>query len=143
MLRQDKINLLIPVAMEAIEKVSIVREGIVPKAYEGYINSFGANINQSGLLPTLIFFNNDKNKEQESGLLLNAILYVMTKGEKGSDHQSDNLISYVIEKCRKKPEEKYNLSDLDIDKLDDFEEKIKDIVIALKLALRTFNIVEK
>lgn len=82
MLRQDKINQLIPMAIEAIEKVSIVQNNQIPKAYEGYINSFGANINQSGLLPTLIFFNNDKNKEQKSRLWLNAIFYVMTKGKK-------------------------------------------------------------
>ena len=57
MLISDKINNLVPKAMEAIRKVGIANnDDVVAKEFEGYIASFGPNIIQSGLLPTLIFF---------------------------------------------------------------------------------------
>lgn len=136
MLQQDKINTLIPKAMEAIQAVQIADiNGFVAKEFEGYIASFGSNINQSGLLPTLLFFKNDSGKSQKSSLWLNAIIYVLTNGEK-----QNGLISYVIEETKKQELQNYKLTDLDIDKVDEIESEILAIVAALKMAVRTFKL---
>ncbi len=146
MRKQDTINNYIPKAMEAIEKVGIADEkGIVNSTYESYIASFGANIRQSGLLPTLIFFNNDKKesgdkgKQQHSSKWLQAILFLLDgrTGESGLD-----LIKYVIKKTRKSEKNIYNQTDLDIYKLQNVQSKIEDIVCALKMAVRTFKLEE-
>lgn len=136
MLHQDKINTLIPKAMEAIQEVGLAdNNGVVAKEFEGYIASFGSNINQSGLLPTLLFFKNDSGKSQNSSLWLNAIYYVLTNGEK-----QNGLIAYVIEKTKKQEQQNYTLTDLDIDKVDVIESEILAIVAALKMAVRTFKL---
>ncbi len=144
-MRQDKINALIPLAMEAIKKVGISNDdGVVNKTYESYIAGFGSNIRQSGLLPTLIFFQNDGGKSQRSSLWLKAILYVIQQEEKKKGNKIDdtknNLISYVIGKSQDTNQTKYQIKDLDFDKLDDLEEQISDIVCALKMAVRTFKL---
>ncbi len=144
MRKQDTINNYIPKAMEAIEKVGIADEkGIVNSTYESYIASFGANIRQSGLLPTLIFFNNDKKesgdkgKQQHSSKWLQAILFLLDgrTGENGLD-----LIKYVIEETG--GSQICNQTDLDIYKLQNVQSKIEDIVCALKMAVRTFKLEE-
>lgn len=136
MLQQDKINTLIPKAMEAIQAVQIADiNGVVAKEFEGYIASFGSNINQSGLLPTLLFFKNESGKSQNSSLWLNAIIYVLTNGEK-----RNGLIAYVIEKTKKQKQPSYTLTDLDLDKVDTIEAEILAIVAALKMAVRTFKL---
>ncbi len=146
MLKQDTINNYIPKAMEAIKKVEIAdKNDTVKGVYEGYIARFGANIRQSGLLPTLVFFNNDKKenkdkgKEGESSKWLRAILYVLTGsiGNSGVD-----LIKYVINETKKSEKNEYQQTDLDFDELMSLQSKIEDIVVALKLAVRTFKIVK-
>ncbi len=146
MRRQDTINNYIPKAMEAIEKVGIADEnGIVEGVYEGYIASFGANIRQSGLLATLVFFNNDKKenkdkgKEGESSKWLRAILYILTGS---TESNGVDLIKYVIDETKESEKNKYKQADLNFDKLQAIQGKIEDIVVALKLAVRTFKIVK-
>ncbi len=143
-MRQDKINALIPLAMEAIKKVGISNDdGVVNKTYESYIAGFGSNIRQSGLLPTLIFFQNDGGKSQRSSLWLKAILYVIQKDKEIKneqhtiDYKKDNLIGYVIDESKKKDKSEYQIKHL---KLDNLEEQILDIVCALKMAVRTFKL---
>ncbi len=153
MLRQDKINSYIPKAIEAIEKVEykeknkdgefdtfkIVENNEVDKVYEGYIASFGANLQQSGLLPTLVFY--QKTKGDGKRILWSKAIYKMLTGK---DSTKDNdLISYVIDETKKNDaKEPYTLKDLKMDKLDELEDEISEIVVALKLAVRTFKIKE-
>ncbi len=123
MLRQDRINDLIPLAIDA---------------------AFGANLQQSGLLPTLVFY--QKTKGDGKRILWSKAIYKMLTGE---DSKNENdLIKYVIEESIDKStknakKDSYTLGDLDVDILDDLEDKISEIAIALKLAVRTFKIKEK
>ncbi|OPZ79095.1 MAG: CRISPR-associated protein (Cas_Cmr5) [Alphaproteobacteria bacterium ADurb.Bin438] len=140
MLISDKINNLVPKAMEAIRKVGIANnDDVVAKEFEGYIASFGPNIIQSGLLPTLIFFQNTSGKKKDSSLWLDAIRYVMSNGA-----EKNNLTKHVIKHCRKQVVEgdNYQLADMDQSKLNAMEKEILLIVAALKLAVRTFTIKE-
>ncbi len=140
MRKQDTINNYIPKAMEAINLVGIADEkGVVNSTYESYIASFGANIRQSGLLPTLIFFNNDSGKEQHSSKWLQAILFLLN-GETGTNGL--DLIKYVINETKKREQNQYRQTDLDIYKLQNMQSKIEDIVCALKMAVRTFKLEE-
>ncbi|PID93471.1 MAG: type III-B CRISPR module-associated protein Cmr5 [Bacteroidetes bacterium] len=138
MKKQDIINNYIPGAMKAIKEVGIANEeGIVQGVYESYIAGFGASIRQSGLLPTLIFFNNNEGKQGESSKWLRAILYVL-EGETTDDDM--DLIQYVIKKTKKTEQANYRQTDLDLYKLHQIQSDIEHIVSALKLAVRTFNI---
>ncbi len=141
MLISDKINNLIPKAMEAIREVGIANgQNEVAKEFEGYIASFGPNIIQSGLLPTLIFFHNTSGKKKDSSLWLKSIRYVMSNGAEMS-----NLIEYVITHCRQQTVDRneYQLADMNQAKLNAMEKEISLIVAALKLAVRTFIIKEE
>lgn len=119
---------LIPKAMQAIEGVGIVgKDKKFKKVHEGYINALGPNIVQSGLLPTLIFYNKD-----ERALWLRA-LYYMAVGEEDemTDESSTVIIRLIIGKDGGRIE---NLEP----KAKEWERKILEYAVALKLALRTF-----
>lgn len=119
---------LIPKAMQAIEGVGIVgKDKKFKKVHEGYINALGPNIIQSGLLPTLIFYNKD-----ERALWLRA-LYYMAVGEEDemTDESSTVIIRLIIGKEGGRIE---NLKP----KAKEWERKILEYAVALKLALRTF-----
>lgn len=119
---------LIPKAMQAIEGVGIVgKDKKFKKVHEGYINALGPTIIQSGLLPTLIFYNKDKRE-----LWLRA-LYYMAVGEEDemTDESSTVIIRLIIGKEGGRIE---NLKP----KAKEWERKILEYAVALKLALRTF-----
>ncbi len=119
---------LIPKAMQAIEGVGIVgKDKKFKKVHEGYINALGPNIVQSGLLPTLIFYNKD-----ERALWLRA-LYYMAVGEEDemTDESSTVIIRLIIGK------EGGRIENLE-PKAKEWERKILEYAVALKLALRTF-----
>ena len=119
---------LIPKAMQAIEGVGIVgKDKKFKKVHEGYINALGPNIVQSGLLPTLIFYNKD-----ERALWLRALYYMAVAGEeKMTDESSTAIIRLIIGKEGGRIE---NLKP----KAKEWERKILEYAVALKLALRTF-----
>ena len=119
---------LIPKAMQAIEGVGIVgKDKKFKKVHEGYINALGPNIIQSGLLPTLIFYNKDKRE------LWLRTLYYMAVGEEDemTDESSTVIIRLIIGKEGGRIE---NLKP----KAKEWERKILEYAVALKLALRTF-----
>jgi len=62
----EKINNLIPKAIQAIKNSGIEKASVVKKEYKGYISSMGASIIQAGLLATLAFYQNDSGKKANS-----------------------------------------------------------------------------
>ncbi len=139
----EKINKLIPVAMQAIKDSGMAKGDSVPKEFKGYISSMGASIIQAGLLATLAFYANDEGKKANSSYLLKAI-YQVIKGEKTDDKNA--LIRWVIASSLKDGHHWDNngvgFDALDLDKMYLKEQEISDALVALKLALRTFKISE-
>ncbi len=126
---REKINELIPKAMEAITSSKIAdKDGNVKKEFKGYIASIGASIIQAGLLPTLAFYQNSSGKKADSFKVLDAILLLIKQ-----NWNNEKLISYVIAKSTTD-------NNLDKNKLYLIEEDIMDAIVAIKLALRTFKI---
>ncbi|KGN97752.1 CRISPR-associated protein [Porphyromonas gingivicanis] len=135
---------LIPKAMQAIEYVEVQlkkKESSKPeltkivdpqthkfeKVHEGYINALGPTIIQSGLLPTLIFYNKEKRT-----LWLRALYYMAVDGEeKMTNNSPAAIIELVIDKKGGSIEELEG-------KAKEWERKILEYAVALKLALRTF-----
>ncbi|MDO4722885.1 type III-B CRISPR module-associated protein Cmr5 [Porphyromonas circumdentaria] len=119
---------LIPKAMQAIEGVGIVgKDKKFEKVHEGYINALGPTIIQSGLLPTLIFYNKEKRT-----LWLRALYYMAVDGEEKMTNNSPTaIIELVIDK------KGGSIKDLG-GKAKEWERKILEYAVALKLALRTF-----
>ena len=133
----NKINNLIPKAITAIDK-HLKKDGKIPKEYKGYISSMGASIIQTGLLPTLAFYQNDEGKKAKSSYLLKAVFDVLVP-----DHQNNQrLIDYAINEIKNGNGTTVQNSDNDINtgKLQILTDEISDILITLKLALRTFKI---
>jgi len=108
------INNLLPKAI-AVAKKELADSGTtIPKEYNGYISSFGASVSQAGLLSSVAFFENkNANAQQDRTKLMKAIALLI--GHDGA------LIDYVT----KHPKDK---------------EKILDAAVALKLAIRTFEL---
>jgi len=129
----------IPKAIKAIEKIfeEEIKNGSIPNEYKGYISSFGASLIQSGLKPTLALFEKDKEdylkaqkdslKEEKSFKYKIILIILETK-----NISADSLLRYVIEE-----EEKNHKSERGL------KEDIKDLSIAIKLAIRTFKFKDK
>lgn len=132
-MNKRKIEKLIPIAIECIEKTNliIVKENKIPKEFNGYISNFGASITQSGLMATVAFFETTDNKSnQNRGNLTKLILNVINK-EKDKNFELDEkikLLGYIIENKSKK-----NI----------VKEEVINAAIAVKLAMRVFEFTDE
>jgi len=110
---RKRIEAYIPKALEAIETLSISsKDGRVAKQFNGYISSFGASIRQAGLLATVIFYANaNSNAEKEREKVVQAI---------------EKIIGKSIQQ---------NIKDKNL------KSEVEDAAVALKLAIRTYDLV--
>lgn len=104
--------------------------GIVLNVYNGYISAMGASIIQSGLLPTLASFESTKDNEKEGDKkrISTSILNIIKDENKDTSTEETSLLNYVISKSIEPEDIQY------------YKEKIINIGIALKLAIRTFKL---
>lgn len=141
---KKEIQNLIPTAMEAIVEVGIANEDReIEDVYEGYINALGPSILQSGLLPTLVFYNKGKggNSEGELCLWLKALYYMDL-----SENERQNITNWQHVEPTEIIRKVINGKGGEIKSISvarEWEKKILQYVIALKLATRTFIIKEK
>ena len=125
-----RVEKMIPRAIEAARahiaedrEIKLKYKGAIPAEYNGYVSSFGAAILQSGLKAAIAF-----NESASSGsakdrkLLMRAVLEII-KNEKVARDAS--LLDYVLTDGHDTPETR---------------RKIMDAAIALKLAIRTFEL---
>lgn len=135
---KKRIQTLIPLAMGTIERVEIVdtETASFEKVHEGYINALGPNIIQSGLLPTLIFYNKDDRKKWLEALCR---MYYMDKEDKEvTEDDPTAIIKLVI------GNKGGNVGALaNAPEYKSWEKLILEYAVALKLALRTFTAREK
>jgi CRISPR-associated protein Cmr5 len=120
----------IPGAIGVIEADKFVENDKIDKEFKGYFASFGAAIIQSGLLPAVIFFENEQgNAQADRKKVPMAVLHLLQK-QYGNEpmsalHTASKLSEYILHSTR--PEHK----DL---------EMVAKAAVALKVALRTFNL---
>lgn len=120
-MNKKKIKEYIPDAIQYLNKE--FNNDKIPKEYNGYISSFGAGLVQSGLIPTVAFFENENSSANEKPKkITKIILRLITEDKKG-----DKLLNYILEKGQ--------------DEI--LEKEIKYAAIALKHALRTFELSER
>jgi len=118
-----KIENLIPHAIKVIKDAGITDGLEVRSEYNGYISSFGASITRSGLLPTVIFFENEESgAKADRQLVPKALLHLIGQQKnypKLSDYimKSDTANSLILS-------------------------EISDAAVALKIALRTYKILK-
>jgi len=111
-------------AREILVAEGIVKNEMVENEYRGYIASFGACIAQSGLVPSVAFYENkNNNSKQDKYRVMRAIL-LMLKNEK---EKYDTLLDYLLDRQNE---------------LDTLQTKIIRYSSTLKLAMNTFKKVE-
>lgn len=120
---------LIPYAIKAVSDSQMEVNGVINKAYKGYISSFGAGIIQSGLLPTLAMYKGNEGsdkKKADTSNLLKAVFNVIKESRKSETIPGNDLFNYAL-----------NAED---------QQKVKQEIlnasIAIKLAIRTFKMEE-
>ena len=125
-----RIEKLIPLAIAVLEDVGIADKETLKafKEFKGYISSFGASVIQSGLLPAVIFFEQEENRAEKLRHLVPEAILLLTqrKYDEKILYKKDKKLSDHIYKSAH-PEE--------------LAKDISDAAVALKLALRTFNLV--
>lgn len=111
-------------AKKALEDSRIVVDGNYDSVFNGYISSFGASLVQAGLLPTIIFFENEKSAAKDRPKVIVALKMLL-------GISNDKMTNYIISK-------EANSS---IRRCDDplFVKNVVQAMTAMKLALRMFN----
>ena len=135
---KKRIQTLIAKGMRVIENVKIVdtKTASFEKVHEGYVNALGPNIIQSGLLPTLIFYNKDDRRKWLEALFR---MYHMDKEDKEvTEDDPTAIIKLVIGNKGGNVGFLANAPEYKI-----WEKLILEYAVALKLALRTFTAREK
>lgn len=122
----------IPDAIQVITADKFCKEGTlkIDKEFKGYFASFGAAIIQSGLLPAVIFFENEQgDAKADRPKVPKAILHLLRKQYNQEQnrplHEYEKLSDYLLKSGQ--PDSK----DLAI---------IGKAAVALKIALRTFDL---
>ncbi|MCL3780860.1 type III-B CRISPR module-associated protein Cmr5 [Prolixibacteraceae bacterium JC049] len=119
---KQRIENYFPLALEALEEFEIVNNGNIKKPFNGYVSSFGASIIQSSLLPTIAFYKAvETSAEAEREKIIDAIFWIVNNSV-----SPNNLFEYVQNHGNKEL----------------LVEKLLDAATALKLAIRTFNLIE-
>lgn len=122
-MNKREIEHYIPLAIESIKKVMETDKNIIlPKEFKSYVSSFGASIIQSGLLPTVAFFENEGANSEADRKKITEIIFDILKIE--YDYNEYKLLDYLLENTNR---EKV------------IREDIENIAVALKLAMRTFK----
>ena len=103
----------------------------IPSEYKGYISTFGAMVIQNGLIPALAYFEkNDANEKGNRKRISNIVKNFLKVKDIIKINDNKKLCQYLSEEIQSKRMVK--------DKLREIENKVIDISIAIKLALRTF-----
>lgn len=113
-----------------IEFESKIKDKGIPPEYKGYVATFGTMVVQRGLLPALAYFEKKESKEKEERKKIVNIIKRFLKRKKIINNDKSNLGQYLFLEVRN--------GKLSKDELRVIENKIIDISIAIKLALRTF-----
>ncbi len=122
------IQKIIPVAIEAAQEKMVNKNNKINKEFNGYISSFGASIISAGILPTIVFFNQKGDSSSDRTSIIPAIETILkSQGYIQKDEQLLKRIKELVKNSNQKHQ------------LDFLTEKIMDAVIALKLAIRTFE----
>ncbi len=105
------------------EKKGFLQEGKVPSVYRGYVSSFGVDVRQSGVLPTLLLYSaTDANTQEKDARPMVAGLVGQLLG-----HTTSEAFIKHAYACNASPGQRNK-----------FRREVMDAAVALKLAMRTF-----
>ena len=124
-----KLDDLVLFAMQELKENELFKDSLnaVPKEYKGYVSSFGPSVIQSGLLPTIMFYENSKS------------------AVKGGKKEILNILSGILKKTGKYKKTPNSLKELTMDKIKnkaEYADLINDVLdayTALKLSMRAFK----
>jgi len=116
---RGRVERYIPKALEVLDRT--FDDGKIPSAYNGYISAFGASIIQSGLLPTLALYENTNASTKENKEYLSYLIVQILR----ESNDDISLLRYVVDSRESR---------------EYLREQIVDISIAIKLAIRTFEL---
>ena len=120
---------LISKADEALKNTEIVNEqGNYDNRFKGYISSFGASVVQSGLLPTVIFYEKEESGEaKDRPKVVEALVHILNN--RNNNMVGSKLSTYIIRNGNSCGNE--------------FIEEVTNCMVAMKLALRMYHSIKK
>ncbi|GAA0182523.1 type III-B CRISPR module-associated protein Cmr5 [Clostridium sediminicola] len=131
---KKRIEILIPKALQAVTDFIADNDMKVKTEYKGYISSFGASIIQSGLYTAIAFYESTTSEvEKERRNLLKAIRCVVDEDYDKSDKEL--LMNYCMLN-----DIQFSQDNVSGKSKTELKEEIIDAAIAIKLAIRTFEI---
>lgn len=127
-LNKQRLDKMIPMAIEVIKTVGIPKQGRVNNTFHGYMASFGADMVLTSPLAAAIFFEDKSGAKESRELVPKAILRLLSM-EKPTEVRlqgDEKLSAYLIRHAQEGKLPKTLVDDL------------VAAAVALKMALRTF-----
>ncbi len=109
-------------AQEALKTSGIVNNGNYDSVFKGYISGFGASLVQAGLLSTVIFYESGSDEARDRKNLVDALKVML-------GINTEQLARFILERGMANDQT--------------FINKVAQAMVALKLALRMYNKIEK
>ncbi len=125
---KKRIEIYLPKALTILKDVGIVASNdSADSKFKGYFSSFGAVIVLSGIKPTFAFYANENSDETKKRAKILTAIYklVVPADNQNLNPKPKDLLKYYIDN-----------ENVDLQ----LKQKILDAAIALKLALRTYNL---
>ena len=125
---KKRIETYLPDALTVLADVGIVDDnGTADSKFKGYFSSFGAAIVLSGIKPALAFYANENSDETKKRAKILTAIYklVVPVNNQHPNPKPKDLLKYYIDN-----------ENVDLQ----LKQKILDAAVALKLALRTYNL---
>ena len=118
-------NKIIEIASQALIDTNIVTNNQYQSEFGGYISSLGAAIIQSGLLPAMIFFENEDAEAKDRHKVIKTIIIIINNCRVGKNPKAidTTIVRYILD----------NPNDSDLLR------EIIDAATAMKLALRMYK----
>lgn len=108
----------------------------IVEVYENYTAAFGMIVNQSGFKSAFAIYNEEKTNSEGNRKIITQLLYEILRDHKEKEIQEKMIREDNYQKCCE------NILD-GIHDSDAYEDLFKEASIALKRAIRTFEIVKK
>lgn len=133
-MNKKEVNANIDYAYEALKECHIATDNKIVKTFRGQISSFGAAVEMGSLKPAILFFSDQGGSSVKRTNLMQAIQYVLLKGNKGEMQGSEDkpgLYVYIKDQEQKGIPE-YKL-----------KERVLNAAIAIKLAMNLFELTKE
>lgn len=141
-MNKRNIDELIDYAYDAMSVCGIARNGIVVKSYRSQFTSFGASVAMGSLKAAILFYSEEGNASVSRPDMMRAIYYILLR-KRSADGQATEVEQQLLQHSDQLDNKSlYNYVRNSARPQYELKEEIMDAVVAIKLAMHLYKVVD-